>query len=46
MGAMIGEDCTIGNNTVVGPGIIVGRNCIVSPLTRINDHIMSGQNVM
>ena len=46
IGTMIGEDCTIGNNTVIEPGIIVGRKCVISPLTRVNNQLVSGQNVM
>jgi NDP-sugar pyrophosphorylase family protein len=46
IGAMIGEDCEIGNNTVIEPGILVGRKCVISPLTRVNNNLISGQNVM
>ena len=46
IGAMLGEDCTIGNHTVVESGKIIGRSCTISPLTRINHHLASHQNVM
>ena len=46
IGAMVGEDCTIGSNVVVEPGIIIGRRCLVSPIKRIVKNIPSGSKVM
>lgn len=46
IGAMIGEDCTIGSNVVVEPGIIIGRRCLVSPIKRIMKNVPSGSKVM
>ncbi|MBU0498386.1 MAG: NTP transferase domain-containing protein [Candidatus Thermoplasmatota archaeon] len=46
IGVMIGEDTTIGCNTISEPGIIIGRSCTISPLTKITRAIPSGQNVM
>jgi len=46
MGAMIGEDCTIGSNVVVGPGIKIGRKCTVQSLTKIEKNIPSETTVM
>jgi len=46
IGSMIGEDCTIGSNTVIEPGIIKGRKCKINPLNRINNNIKSDTQVM
>ncbi len=46
IGAMIGEDCTIGSHVVVEPGIIVGRGCKVGSMTKIGKNIPSESNVM
>jgi len=43
---MVGEDCTIGSNVVVEPGIIIGRRCKISPMKRIINHIPSESKVM
>lgn len=32
-GAIIGDGCTIGVNSVLNPGTILGKNCVVYPLT-------------
>jgi len=46
IGTMIGEDCTIGSNVVVEPGIIIGRRCKISPMKRIINNISSESKVM
>jgi len=46
IGVMIGDDCTIGSTTVVGPGIIIGRRCKIHPLTKISINIKSESTVM
>ena len=46
MGAMIGENCTIGNNVVIEPGIILGRKCIIYHFIKINKNITSGSKVI
>jgi len=46
IGSMIGEDCTIGSNTVIEPGIIIGRKCKINPLNRIQNNIQSDTRVM
>lgn len=46
MGAMVGEDCTIGSNVVVEPGIIIGRRCKISPIKRIIKNVSSESKVM
>ncbi len=46
IGTMIGEDCTIGSNVVVEPGIIIGRRCKIDPLKRISKNIPSESKVM
>jgi len=46
IGTMIGEDCTIGSNVVVEPGIIIGRRCRIDSLKKINKNIPSESNVM
>ena len=46
IGAMIGEDCTIGSNVVVDPGKIIGRKCEIAPLKRIINNIPSNNKVM
>jgi len=46
IGTMIGEDCTIGSNVVVEPGIIIGRRCKIDPLKKISKNIPSESKVM
>jgi glucose-1-phosphate thymidylyltransferase len=46
IGALIGEDCTIGSNVVVDPGIIIGRKCEIDSMKRIRNNIESGSKVM
>ncbi len=46
IGTMIGEDCTIGSNVVVEPGIIIGRRCKIDPLQKISKNIPSESKVM
>ncbi len=46
IGAMIGEDCTIGSNVVIKPGSIIGRKCVIEPLKHIYKKIPSESNVM
>ncbi len=46
IGALIAEDCIIGSNVVVQPGIIIGRKCEISSLTKVMKNIESQTNVM
>jgi glucose-1-phosphate thymidylyltransferase len=46
IGALIAEDCIIGSNVVVQPGMIIGRKCEISSLTKIMKNIESQTNVM
>ena len=46
LGAMIGEDCTIGSHVIVDPGIIIGRKCNIFSMKRITNNITSGSKVM
>lgn len=46
MGAMIGEDSTIGSHVVIEPGIMVGRGCTIDPLIKITKNIPSDSKVM
>ena len=46
IGSMIGEDCTIGANVVVDPGVIIGRKCEIEPTKRIFKNITSESKVM
>ena len=46
MGAMIGEDCTIGSNVVVEPGMIIGRRCTINPIKRVIKNVSSKSKVM
>jgi NDP-sugar pyrophosphorylase family protein len=34
-GAIIGDNCVIGVNSVLNPGTVLGKNCIVYPLTSV-----------
>jgi len=46
IGAMIGEDCSIGSHVVIEPGKIIGRKCKISSMKKIIDNISSNSNVM
>lgn len=46
IGSMIAEDCVIGSNVVVEPGILIGRRCKISSLNRVMKNIASKTNVM
>ena len=46
IGVMIGEDCTIGSNVVVDPGVIIGRKCKIAPMKRLSTKIGSSSKVM
>jgi len=46
IGAMVGEDCIIGNHVVIDPGKIIGRKCKISPLNHIIKNIPSESKVM
>jgi glucose-1-phosphate thymidylyltransferase len=46
IGAMIGEDCTIGSNVIVDPGVIIGRKCKIESLKRLSKKIESLSKVM
>jgi glucose-1-phosphate thymidylyltransferase len=39
VGAMLGEDCKLGNNVVAQPGVIVGNSCQVQALKLISGHL-------
>lgn len=39
MGAMVGDNTEVGCNTVLCPGTVLGRNCIVYPLSRVRGFI-------
>ncbi len=39
MGAIIGNYCTIGDNTIIEPGVIVGNNCSIDPLKLIGKNL-------
>jgi len=46
IGALIAEDCIIGSNVAIEPGILIGRKCEINSLTRIMKNIESQSNVM
>jgi len=46
LGPVIGEDCNIGSQVVIDPGIIIGRNCNISSMKRIRKNIESNSKVM
>lgn len=46
LGSLIGEDCTIGSNVVVDPGVIIGRKCKIESMKRIRKSIESNSKVM
>jgi glucose-1-phosphate thymidylyltransferase len=46
IGIMIGEDCTIGSNVVVDPGIIIGIRCEIDSLKRICKNVPSDSKVI
>jgi glucose-1-phosphate thymidylyltransferase len=46
IGSMIGEDCLIGSNVVVEPGIIIGRRCKIESLKKIPKNVQSESKVM
>lgn len=46
IGVMIAEDCVIGSNVVVEPGMLIGRQCEISSLKRVMKNIPSQTNVM
>lgn len=46
IGTMIGEDCTIGSNVVIEPGLIIGRRCRIDSLKKISKNIPSESKVM
>ena len=46
IGVMIAEDCVIGSNVVVEPGMLIGRGCEISSLKRVIKNIASQSNVM
>jgi NDP-sugar pyrophosphorylase family protein len=50
-GAMIGDNSEVGCNSVLNPGTVIGKNCIVYPLTCVrgyvpSNHIMKNNGVM
>lgn len=46
IGVMIADDCVIGSNVVVEPGMLIGRGCEISSLKRVMKNIASQSNVM
>lgn len=46
IGAMIGENCSLGSNVVLEPGIIVGRGCKIDAMKRLHYPIPSESKVM
>jgi len=46
IGVMIGEDCTIGSNVVIDPGVIIGIRCEIGSLKRISKNIPSDSKVI
>lgn len=46
IGVMIAEDCAIGSNVVVEPGMLIGRGCEINSLKRVMKNIASQSNVM
>lgn len=45
LGSIIGDSSKIGANTVLNPGTIFGKNCIVYPATSISGYYESGSKV-
>ncbi len=41
-GALIGDGCEVGSNSVICPGCVMGRGCTVYPLSSVNGVIDSG----
>ncbi len=39
VGAMVGEDCNLGNNVVAQPGVIVGNYCQIQALKLISGRL-------
>ncbi|MFC1952377.1 bifunctional sugar-1-phosphate nucleotidylyltransferase/acetyltransferase [Chloroflexota bacterium] len=39
VGAMLGEDCSLGSNVVAQPGVIVGNHCQVQPLKLLSGRL-------
>jgi glucose-1-phosphate thymidylyltransferase len=46
IGAMIGEDCSLGSHLVTDPGVIIGRKCTINPHNYLTKSIPSGSKVM
>jgi glucose-1-phosphate thymidylyltransferase len=46
IGTIIGEDCMIGSNVIVDPGVIIGRKCEIESLKRISKNIRSSSKVI
>jgi len=45
MGAIIGDNSSIGANAVLNPGTVLGRNSLVYPLTSVNGYYAEGSHV-
>jgi acetyltransferase-like isoleucine patch superfamily enzyme len=48
---MIGDNSEVGCNSVLNPGTVIGKNCIVYPLTSVrgyvpSNHILKNNGVM
>lgn len=46
VGAVIGEDCSIGDHVAVEPGRIIGRKCVINPFKHVTKDVPSEAEVM
>ncbi|MCD6383626.1 MAG: NTP transferase domain-containing protein [Thermoplasmata archaeon] len=46
IGAIIGEDCSIGHQSVIASGAIVGNRCNIAPLKHVNENLPDGSRVL
>lgn len=44
-GAIIGDNCSVGCNSVLNPGAVLGKNCQVYPLTRVFGVLAPGSKI-
>ena len=45
IGSVVGEDCTIGHNVILTPGILVGANCKIASLTKLSENVPDNTHV-
>lgn len=45
-GAIIGDNSQLGCNSVLNPGVILGRNCLVYPLANIKSNFYSSESII